>query len=131
LPQRFCKFCAKIFVWPHSIGWLRLVGSLKPINRKIEKSLKFLKIGRQNRQTEENRGYALLIPAPNLDEGIPLPIFQFWCWDFIPLPNFLKMHLVRGFYPKLVRGERYGNLPFSSTNLQWSKKIFTFEAIPH
>ena len=27
---------------------------------------------------------ALPIPAPNLGEGIPLPIFQFWCGDFIP-----------------------------------------------
>jgi len=47
---------------------------------------------------------ALPIPSPNLGEGIPL--FQFWCGDFIPLPNFLKLHLVWGFYPKLVRGEQ-------------------------
>jgi len=26
-------------------------------------------------------GGALPIPAPNLGEGIPLPIFQFWCGD--------------------------------------------------
>ena len=41
----FCEY--KI----ETMGWLRLVGSIKPVNRKIEKSLKFLKIGRQNRQT--------------------------------------------------------------------------------
>jgi len=51
-------------------------------------------------------GRALLIPSPNLGKGIPLPIFQFWCGDFIPPPDFLKLHLVRGFYLKLVRGEQ-------------------------
>ena len=44
-----------------------------------------------------------LIPAPNLGVGIPLPIFQFWCGDLIPLPNFLKLNLVRGVHQKLVR----------------------------
>ena len=53
--------------------------------------------------SQQSNCCALPIPAPNLGEGIPLPILQFWCGDFIPLPNFLKFHLVQGFYSKLVR----------------------------
>ena len=38
------------------MGWLRLVGCLKPVLWKVEKTLKFLKIGRRNQPTEEHSG---------------------------------------------------------------------------
>jgi len=39
---------------------------------------------------------ALPIPAPLVGEGIPSPNSQFWCGESLPLPNFLKLPLVRG-----------------------------------
>jgi len=49
---------------------------------------------------------ALPIPAPLVGEGIPSPNSQFWCGESLPLPNFLKLPLVQGGQPKLVRGAR-------------------------
>jgi len=48
----------------------------------------------------------LLIPAQNLGEGIPLPILNFGAGILSPYQIFSKLHLLRGFYPKLVRGEQ-------------------------
>ena len=59
------------------------------------------------------------IPAPNLGDGIPLPIFQFWC-ESIPLQIFLKLHLVRGFHPKLVRGAR-SKMRGSNAEIVWRR----------
>jgi len=44
---------------------------------------------------------ALPIPAPNLGEGIPLPIFKFGAGILSPNQIFSKLHLVRGFYTKI------------------------------
>jgi len=63
--------------------------------------------------------HALQIPAPNLGEGIPLPIFQLWCGDLIPLPNFLKLRLVRGVHPKLG-GER-SKMRGSNAEIVWRR----------
>ena len=61
-------------------------------------------------------GHSVLpIPAPLFGEGIPSPNSQFWCGESLPLPNFLKLPLVRGGQPKLVRGAR---LSLFSTNKQ-------------
>jgi len=64
--------------------------------------------------------HALPILAPNLGEGIPLPIFQLWCGEWIPLPNFLKSHLVRGVHPKLVRGAR-SKMRSSNVEIVWQR----------
>jgi len=49
------------------------------------------------------------------------PTFLPICFgDLIPLPNFLKLHLVRGFYPKLVRGER-SKMRGSNTEIVWQR----------
>jgi len=59
---------------------------------------------------------ALQIPAPLFGEGIPSPNSQFWCGESLPLPNFLKLPLVRGGQPKLVRGARLSLFSYSLIN---------------